>query len=321
MAARNRDRTVQFYQVADAKEPDAPRLPRQDWGATLRRLRDMPLPDRRVESGGETLIGAVDPLQPAPHLLLAKVRRDVPQQINFDDGSFSHLQLAANQGLVDVTTVYFLSFGNVMATMSGGISAPRVSAIQRWFNGMHLMSEEIELRPVVDARSREKLARANAVETLTIRVQPEPQDSPTALRGSSDLGAAISRMHEDYPDMTITLTLEVPKKRRWYSPRRRSRGQRQLLDSTTAFARDIGDWLDNSDAVDTARATAHIDDWNQQATDEKIDFVAERITAKCRVPLESTDGHSVDLHVALTELARVAHEHERILRAAVGADV
>ncbi|MGW7293156.1 hypothetical protein ACWGIB_12335 [Streptomyces xiamenensis] len=320
MAARNRDRTVHFYQVCDTKD-DAPPLPVQDWGVLLRRLRDMPLRDRTVLWNGETLIGAVDPLQPAPHLLLAKVRREAPQQINFDDGSFSHLQLAANQGLVDVTTVHFLSFGNVMATMSGGISAPRVSALQRWFNGMNLMSDEIELRPVVNARSREKLARASAVETLTVRVQPEPYDSPTALSQSSDLGAAIGRLHEEYPDMTITLTLEVPKKRRWYSPVRRSRGQRQLLDSTSAFARDIGDWLDNSDAVDVARATAHIEDWEQQAADEKIDFVAERITTKCQVPLESTDGHSVDLHFALVELARVAHEKERILRVAVGADL
>lgn len=320
MVARNRDRTVQFYVVADANKPDA-RMPEQPWRSMLRQLRETPLAHRTVESAGETLIGAVDPNQPEPHLLLAKVRRDVPQQINFDDGSFSRLQLAVNQGLVDVTTVYFLRFGNVVATMGGGISAPRVRAIQRWFNGMHLMSEEIELRPVVDARSRDKLARATAVERLVIRVQPEPHDSPTALRSSSDIGEAIDRMHQTYPDMMITLTLEVPKKRRWYSPRRRSQGQRQLLDSTTALSRDISDWLDNTDAVDTARAVAHIDEWDQQATDEKIDFVAERITAKCRVPLESTDGHSVDLHVALTELGRVAQEHERILRVAVGADL
>ncbi|MDX2833919.1 hypothetical protein [Streptomyces scabiei] len=320
MAARNRDRTVHFYEIAGAKEPNS-RMEHGDWGARIRGLRDVPIPQRTVESAGETLIGAVDPNQPDPHLLLAKVRKDVPQQINYDDGSFSYLQLAANRGLVDVTTVYFLSFGNVVATMGGGISAPRVQAIQRWLNGMRLTSEEILLRPVVDARSRDKLARANAVERLTIRVQPEAHDSPSALRSSSDIGTAISRMHEEYPDMTITLTLEVPKKPKWYSVRRRSRGHRQLLDSTSALAADIGDWLDNTDAVDIARAEAHIEEWNQQATDEKIDFVAERVTAKCRVPLESTDGHSIDLHVALTELARVAREHERTLRAAVGADV
>ncbi|MFH9420110.1 hypothetical protein [Streptomyces sp. NPDC017529] len=321
MTARNRDRTVHFYQVADAKEPDVPPLNRQDWGVLLGRLRDLPLGERTVGSGGETLIGAVDPNQPAPHLLLAKVRKDHPQQINFDDGSFSQLQLAANQGLVDVTTVYFLSFGNVMATMGGGISAPRVSAIQRWFNSMQFVREEVQLRPVVDGRSREKLARATAVDKLTIRLQPEPHDSPTALRSSADLGDALGNLHEKYPDMAITLTLEVPKKRSRFSLRRRSRGQQRLLDSTTALARDIGDWLDNTDAVHTARAEAHIDDWNQQSTDEKIDFVAERITAKCLVPVEATDGHSVNLHVALTELARVAHEQERVLRAAVGADV
>ncbi|MDH2389375.1 hypothetical protein QCN29_11335 [Streptomyces sp. HNM0663] len=320
MAARNRDRTVHFYEIADAKEP-ASRMGYRNWAAELRQLRDLPLTQRTVESAGETLIGAVDPLQPAPHLLVAKVRKDKPQQINFDDGSFSYLQLAANKGLIDVTTVYFLSFGNVVATMGGGISAPRVRAIQRWFNGMHLIGEEIALRPVVDARSRDKLARASAVEKVTIRVLPEPHDSPSALRSSSDIGTALSRMHEEYPDMTITLTLEVPKKPRWYSLRRRARGHRQLLDSTSALAADISDWLDNTDAVDTARAVAHIEEWDQQATDEKIDFVAERITAKCRVPLESTDGHSIDLHVALTELERVALEHERALRAAVGADV
>ncbi|MGD6745423.1 hypothetical protein ACOKM3_26755 [Streptomyces sp. BH106] len=320
MAARNRDRTVHFYEIVDAKAPRA-RMEHRGWAERLQGIRDLPVADRTVNAGGETLIGAVDPLQPAPHLLLVKVRKDAPQLINFDDGSLSQLQLAANRGLVDVTTLYFLRFGNVIATMSGGISAPRVRALQRWLNGMNLIGEEIQLRPVVDARSRDKLARAVAVDSLTIRVEPEAYDSPSALRSSSDIGSALSQMHASYPDMVITLTLEVPKKRRWSWPRRRSRGQRQLLDSTNALSADIGDWLDNSDAVHTARAAAHVEEWHEQANDEKIDFVAERITAKCRVPLEATDGHAVDLHVALTELARVALEHERTLRAAVSAEV
>jgi hypothetical protein len=142
------------------------------------------------------------------------------------------------------------------------------------------------------------------------------------LRLSSDLGRALSRLHEDNPDMIITLTLEVPKKSRIpLSPRRRARGHSRLLDSTRAFAGDIEDWLDNSDVVDTAAARARMEEWHQQADDEKIDFVSERITAKCVVPFSSSDGHAIDLQVALAKLERVCHENERVLRAAVSADL
>ncbi|MBQ1122214.1 hypothetical protein [Streptomyces sp. B15] len=320
MAVQNRQRTVHFYQFADVREPAVDPLPWQNWERLLRRLRDLPVPDRTVESGGETFIGAVDPQQTAPHLLLAKVRRDHPQQIDFADGSLSKLQLAADKGLVEVTTVLFLPYGNVLATMGGGMSAPRVSAIQRWFGGMALLREQVELRPVVNAQSRDKLAHAQAVDSLEVRVQPEPYDSPSSLRAASNLGSGMNRIREEFPDMTITLKIEVPKRGR-LTPRRRSRGQRHLLDSTAAFARDIGDWLDNTDSVDVAHARAHVEEYGQQSKNEVIDFVSERITAKCQVPLGATDGHHVDIHVALEKLAQASRDRERELRSAVGADI
>jgi hypothetical protein len=325
MAARNRDRIVHFYEIADADAPAASRLPHRDWAAHIRRLCTQSPAQRTIHAGDDILIGAVDPHQTAPHLLLAKVRQDTPQLIDHVDGTLSHLQLAADKELVDVTTVYFLPFGNVVATMAGGISAPRAQALKRWLDGMRAAAPDarnIELRPVVNARSREKLAHAAAIEKLTVRIAPEPHDSPSALRASSDLGTALSRLHEDNPDMIITLTLEVPKKSRTpLSPRRRARGHHRLLDSTRVFANDIEDWLDNSDVVDTAAARARMEEWHSQTDDEKIDFVSERITAKCVVPFSSSDGHAIDLQVALAKLERVCHENERVLRAAVSADL
>ncbi|MGW6641077.1 hypothetical protein [Streptomyces iakyrus] len=324
MAARNRDRVVHFYEIADADAPATHRLPHRDWGAHIRRLCTQPPGRRTVPAGEDILIGAVDPHQTTPHMLLAKSRQDVPQLIDHVDGTLSRLQLAADKELVDVTTVYFLPFGNVVATMAGGISAPRAQALKRWLDGMRAAAPEvrnIELRPVVNARSREKLAHAAAIEQLTVRIAPEPPDSPTALRASSDLGSALSRLHQDNPDMIITLKLEVPKKSRVLSPRRRARGHDRLLASTRVFANDIEDWLDNSDAVDTAAAQARMEAWHSEADDEKIDFVSERITAKCVVPFSSSDGHVIDLQVALNELEQRALENERVLRAAVSADL
>lgn len=315
-----RDRTVQFFEIVQAKTA-MPRMSPQDWGGLLRSLRDRPLRDRMVTSGIEPLIGAIDPLQTAPHLILAKVRRDVPHQINFDDGTLSQLQLAANRGLVDVTTLHFLSFGNVVATLGGGISAPRLSAINRWLNGMQLFRDEVELRPVVNERSRDKLDRADAVDRVSVKIQPEAYDSSSALRSSSDLGDAVSRMHEQYPEMTVTLTLEVPKRGGMLSNLRRNRGQHRLLEATRALASDIDDWLSTSDVVESARVEAHIVEFGEVSKEEQIDFVAERITAKCAVPDASTDGHSIDIHIALTRLVEVSRRLERELRAAVGADV
>ncbi|MFF6981097.1 hypothetical protein ACFZAV_26145 [Streptomyces sp. NPDC008343] len=49
--------------------------------------------------------------------------------------------------------------------------------------------------------------------------------------------------------------------------------------------------------------------------------MSERITAKCVVPFSSSDGHAIDLQVALRELERVSLQNERVLRAAVSADL
>lgn len=322
MAASSRQRTVHFYELVEAKGAGQ-RMSQRDWSRILGRLRDAPVHERRVTSGGETLIGGVDQAQTAPHLLLAKLRTDVPRQIDLGDGSISDLRLAHNRGLVDLTVLYFLPFGNVVATMSGGISSPRVRAIERWFNGAHYLHEEIRVRPVVNGRSRDKLKEATAVDKLVLRLEPEPYDSPTALRSSTEISSLANRVREEFPDLTLTLTLEVPKKRSRFplTPTRRARGQHQLLDATNALASDIGDWLDNTDAVTTAQAVAHIEHWGERAEDEKIDFVAERITAKCQVPMTATNGHALDVHFALEKLGSVSHQYERTLRAAVSADV
>lgn len=324
MAARNRNRVIHFYEIADADAPATHRLPPRDWGARVRSLCAQPPAQRTSRTGDEILVGAVDTHQTAPHLLLAKIRQDVPQLIDQVDGTLSRLQLAADKELVDVTTVYFLPFGNVVATMAGGVSAPRAQALKRWLDDVHAAAPDVrnvELRPVVNARSREKLAHAAAIEQLTVRIAPEPPDSPTALRASSNLGSALSSLHADNPDMIITLKLEVPKKSAVLSSLRRSRGQNQLLDSTRVFANDIADWLDNSDAVDAASAQARMEAWHSEADDEKIDFVKERITAKAVVPFSSANGHAIDLQVALNELERVSLDNERVLRAAVSVDL
>jgi hypothetical protein len=322
VAARDRQRTVHFYELVEAKEGGR-RLSQRDWPRILGRLRDTEIHERWVESAGERLIGGVERLESAPHLLIAKLRTDRPRKIDLDSGSISDLRLAHNQGLVDLTVLYFLRFGNVIATMGGGISAPRVRAIERWFNGARCLDEEILVRPVVNGRSREKLQEAGAIDKLVLRVEPEPTDSPTALRSSTGISSLMSRAVEEFPDLAITLTLESAKKRGRFSlpTFRRARGQSQLLNATKALESDIGDWLDNTDALTTAQAIAHIEHWGEQAKNEPIDFVAERITTKCSVPMGATNGHELDVHVALERLAEVAHQYERTLRAAVGANI
>ncbi|MFJ1709526.1 hypothetical protein [Kitasatospora sp. NPDC088346] len=53
---------------------------------------------------------------------------------------------------------------------------------------------------------------------------------------------------------------------------------------------------------------------------EALDFVSQRITAKCKVPVRRTAGRAVDLDFAIRSVQEAARTHDQALREAVGAD-
>lgn len=320
MTTQTRRRTVLFFEIVRAGNPQ-PRMGQQEWRGFLDGIGTAEPRRRTVPNNGEQLIGAVDAASTADHLLLARLTGEVPHQFNHGSGTIEALQLEAGKDVVHITTICFLPYGNIIGTLQGGFSAPRASAIANWLNRMGLPCGEVELRPVIHAQARKKLDRIEAISEFTVKLEPAPADSITALRGDSELGDALRRFGREHPDVAVTLSLKVAERGSRLSRRRRNQAEDQLRRDVMHFLPDLDQWVDDSGVVrSVAGRVGTRDPSRQQLTYDALDFLAHRITAQCEVPIRFTDGRSVDLAFAIEAVLGAARTHETELREAVGAD-
>lgn len=170
MARTVRKRTVLFFEVVEAKRGQ-PRMEHQDWRSFLNRVATSESYECVVRSADDQLVGVIDSAVPVYHLQLAKITGEVPHQLDRSNGTIEALQVAAGKDVVHVTTICFLPYANIIGVLPGGFSAPRVSAITKWLNGVGLPWGEVALKPVIHARAREKLNRIEAVTEFTVQLE------------------------------------------------------------------------------------------------------------------------------------------------------
>ncbi|MEV6482826.1 hypothetical protein [Streptomyces sp. NPDC051576] len=316
MAGTMRKRTVFFFEIVEAKNHQ-PRMEPQDWRGFLDRISAAPPDERSVQSGEDRLIGAVDAATSEDHLLLAKITGEVPHQLDHSNGTIEALRLAAGTDVVHVTTLCFMPYGNIIGTLHGGFSAPRVSAITKWLNGVGLPWGEVVLKPVIHARAREKLNRIEAVSELTVQLEGAPADSVGALNAQSELGHSLRSFGQRHPDTAITLSLRVPRRGGRLSLVRRNRAATQLRSDVLQFIPDLDEWMDESGVVRSVNGQVAIRDPHRQSLEyEPLDFLEHRITAQCDVPVAFTDGRSVDLQFAVNAVFGAARTHAQELQEA-----
>ncbi|UQA97321.1 hypothetical protein [Streptomyces halobius] len=316
MARAVRKRTVFFFEIVEAKDGQ-PRMDPQPWRSFLDRIAALEPHKRTITSGDDQLVGVVDPAMPEDHLLLAKITGEVPHQLDHGNGTIEALRLAAGTDVAHVTTICFLPYGNIIGALHGGFSAPRVSAIAKWLNQVGLPCGEISLKPVIHARAREKLNRIEAVSELTVSLEGAPADSVSALNANSELGASLRSFGQRHPDTAITLSLKVPQRGRGLNLFRRNRAATQLRSDVLQFIPDLDEWMDESGVVRSVSGRVAVRDPHRQSLEyEPLDFLAHRITAQCDVPVQFTDGRSVDLTFAVNAVFEAARTHEEALQEA-----
>ncbi|GAB2894657.1 hypothetical protein [Streptomyces mayteni] len=319
--AATRKRTAYFFEIVRS-HGEHPRMTPQDWSAFLAEVKAKPPVERTIVSGDDRLIGAVDEGTSADHLLLAKITGEVPHQFNHGSGTIEALRLATGTDVVHVTTICFLPYGNVIGTLSGGLSAPRVSAITKWLNGVQLPCGEVELRPVIHADARKVLDQMEAVTELTVELEPAAPDSATALRETSDFGRMMREIGRQHPGTEVSLTLRVAQRgAKKLDPRRRNQAAAGLRRDVLSFMPDLDEWVDEEGVVRSVSGRVSVrDPYRQTLVTQPLDFISERITAQVDVPVAYTDGRSVDLRFAVEAVLKAAQDHDGRLREAVGAD-
>lgn len=304
MAARgDKERTVAFFEVVD---DDGARLEQVDWQTILNSLQRRPLRERTYTTSLKTFVGQVVSYDGQSHLLLGKVKEtdDWLEEINFEDGSIEEFNRAENRGLVETSILSFLDFGNVVGMIRGSVSAPTCASLQEWINGMDILEGvNVEVRPIIDRATIEKIRQADGARWLDFKVNTS--QAAAFEESGNRLGRTVRAARDEYGEVTVAFKVEIPKNRRF------SRARRELLNDVLQLAA-------HSDITESASAQlTYWDPSDDSEHSEAVNLMKHRITAKKRIAGRDDEGNPIRNLSAVHAILEVAVKHDAELRLAV----
>lgn len=285
-----------------------------DWPTALAQVRPKPAAHRTYATEDDQFIGEVVSGEDREHLLIGRIGSGDHQTVDLDHGHIEDLRLEGNRGFIDTTTVCFLDFGNIIGIMQAGQASPRASALQRWMNSCGMVAEDIAIWPVISRGVWDKLEQAQAVHKCEFTFKPVPGLLPPEGVGLTEFAR---QGRERYPDHTISMTIELPKRGSGLGPVARARGERRLREDVQAMMSKLG-WLTEPNGVTRARAVVTLPTPSGDLKDESLDFLKHHITAKRRVHVRTEDSRPRH-EAAIEAILDSAREHADELRAAVSA--
>jgi hypothetical protein len=309
-AARStsRERTIGFYEIVMAKDGKHERCAQMDFPDILSQLARTDLPSRRW-TGDQDLIGTTMTVNETDHLLLHRVK-DAGEWlavIDLSTGVWSELESAAEQGYLDTTAMSFMPYGNVFGMMQGSAAAPSHKSLETWLNGLKIFGDTpLVVRALLSRAEVAKLSQAEGASKVEIRIGSHQQ---AALQQRDGRLARFLRIAtEDYGDLSVTVTITVPR------GKSRANDRSRLLEDI----RDLADVMPG--AADVAKASLVYSDAGGKESTQLAEFVEHHITAKRRVAAVNDRGESIKLSQALAIISGVAVEHESELRLAADVD-
>ncbi|MEU9074327.1 hypothetical protein [Kitasatospora sp. NPDC048538] len=315
MANSERKKTVAFYEIVRPKEAGDMRMSQVDWQAVLSNIGDISPQQRLYRDTNDVYFGEPVSAGGEYHLGLARLRDGDIQQVDWEHGHIDHLQLEENRSIVDTTVACFLPFGNVIGVLQGTMSAPRISAVQRWLNSMDSgLNRDIAIIPLIGKSAWEKLKNAEEVNFFEMRMRPGPDLLASEVGGLGDMSR---RVHRHNPDALITLSMKIPKQGFFSRGTPRARGERQLREDVQTFISQYAGLVGQNGAVDRAIAHVTLANADGELVEEKINFVSDHITSQKQVIMRRSEGGAPWHEAAVRAILQVANEHERELRDAV----
>ncbi|MDT0382132.1 hypothetical protein RM572_25555 [Streptomyces sp. DSM 42041] len=302
-----KERTVGFYEIVTVKAGEARRIPElMDWDGALADLSRAPVEGRSHE-GDSHLVGSVRTYHMQDHLLLHRVKDagEWLSVLNFDTGHLRELEQTAQEGYLDTSVICFLSFGNVVGIMQGGVSAPSHKGLETWLNGIGLFpGSQLQLRPVVAHSEIEKLKTASGASRVEVKVMANKLGALSDRRGG--LARTLHVAGESYGEISVTMIISVPKKK-------------VLREHRERLLADLEEISDVVTGAERARARLVYSDPGGPEHTRLVELVEHSITAKKRVPATDAEGNSIRIMSAVDAILGAAAEHEDALRLAVDA--
>lgn len=291
MAAKGATRTVSFFRLAvHDKDGNAQQFANQNWQGLLGQVAGLDLVQRTHTSkrSQRRLIGEVLTVDDDHALKLMEPR---------DENSWLEI-LKGTKGaepvdektigtLVETTIVVFLPDNNVFGIIRGSTASPTHTAVSEWLHALEINGNKIltnpdhwlVAEPALSRRAVAQLNRASGVGQASMKISTS-QGTALEQAGSTLVGETLKRLKATYGDILVTVTLQIPR------GKANDAARKTLKEETQRW---------NAPGVQPESITATLVNYDEEerAHQEKVNFIAQRITMQRGVPLHDSDGNPI----------------------------
>ena len=292
MATKGATRTVSFFRLAvHDKDGNPQQFPNQSWQGLLGKVAGLDLLQRTHTSKrtGRKLIGEVLTVDEEFALKLMEPR---------DQNSWLEILKESKKGaepfdektigtLVETTIVVFLPDNNVFGIIRGSTASPTHTAVGEWLDGLQIDGNKIlkdtesylVAEPALSKLAVKQLNSSTGVGQASLRISTS---QATALEeaGSTLVGDTLKRLKSTYGDIIVTVTLQIPR------GKANDAARKSLKEETQR-------WATAGVRPEAITATLVNYDEEERAHQEKVNFIAQRITMQRGVPLHDSDGNPI----------------------------
>jgi hypothetical protein len=275
---------VRFYEiVAIDGSDDVVEIEPTFWTDLHDHLQKLAPSDRRTTFHGAKYAGfprqAIAPAQ--DYLLFGHVRDKADWPHAYDEVTGDFRVLTGPAGIAEPTYLLDVPRTNVVA-MLGTTKSTHVSAVEAWL--AHVTDNirwdhALQLLPVLDTQTAQKLQRASGVTAMTIRL-PKGVDIE-GLHQEGDVGAALAQATVlTLGDMEVEMTWSIG----------RSRAASQIVISK--MLRGLRSVVGGRVSVAKVRASLTLTDDDGREYTEKVDFIKQRVAYPVQFDVDADDAFS-----------------------------
>lgn len=297
MATRARIKTVSFFEVVDENGDELEVI---DWPEVLGDLAQETTADRGHAVGNVMHYGQAYPWNEIDHLVIARVREDVPTSLNVVTGDLIDEQTQTGRPWVEVSVVGFVPDTNKFGFVLGNQAAPRASSVAAWLNEHKIFEDPLDVQPVVSAELLRKLERER-VQARLVKLELNSAQLQ-ALDADAGLFSAAQQIGQDFGSgVSVEILIKI-------EGRTRS-APSETLDALGRAGRSLlGRNLEKA-LVELVEATAD----NERDT-EMIDLIKQRLSSKQRVRVVDEEGEPIRIPSAITAIHRATDALGDLLR-------